>query len=392
MSRLKIAFVSDVIYPFIKGGAEKRIYDISTRLARKGHEVHLFGVRWWDGKSPIDLDGVTVHGVCPPLRLYAGARRSLVEPAAFSAALVLHILQFCFDLIDCSEFPFLPCFGAKLAALATNVPLVVTWHEVWGAYWKEYLGKLGHCGSFVERSVASLSDHLIAVSDKVRRDLASIGVNESSISVIPNGIDFESVMKTQASYQAFDLFFAGRLIREKNLDLLVNAIAVLSRKHPSLTCAIVGDGPERNRLIELARQLHVADKIAFLGTFQRHEQVISLLKSSKIFVLPSSREGFSTVLAEAKACKLPAVVYAGAQSAAPEMIQDGRDGLLFYQLEVEELADRIERLLSDEDLRANISDNAFESARRYDIERIIMQVEATYRKVLEEFRRRTVRG
>lgn len=388
MSRLKIAFVSDVIYPFVKGGAEKRIYDISTRLAKKGHEVHLFGVRWWHDERTIDLGGVVAHGVCPPMPLYVHKRRSLVEPIVFTATLLSHISQIRFDLIDSSEFPFLPCFVAKLAARGSNAPLVITWHEVWKGYWIRYVGKLGYFGSFVERATASLSDHTIAVSDKVGRDLASIGVNESDISVIPPGIDFDIVKSIRASDHEFDLVFAGRLIPEKNLDVFVKAMAALSKKHPSLKCAIVGDGPERHGLIELARQMGVADKIVFFGAFKRHEQVLSMLKSSRIFVLPSSREGFSIALAEAKACKLPAVVYAGAESAAQEMIQDGVDGLLFYRLTAEELAGRIELLLSDDKLRANLSHKAFESAQEYDMTKIINQVEATYQKVLEEFRGR----
>jgi glycosyltransferase involved in cell wall biosynthesis len=48
---MKIAFVTDVAYPYIKGGAEKRIYELSRRLAASGHDVHVYSIQWWDGPS-----------------------------------------------------------------------------------------------------------------------------------------------------------------------------------------------------------------------------------------------------------------------------------------------------------------------------------------------------
>jgi len=68
---MKIAFVYDAVYPWVKGGAEKRIYEIAKRLADRGHEVHWFGVGWWfkDGNSEIiNHDGIILHGVCEPVR------------------------------------------------------------------------------------------------------------------------------------------------------------------------------------------------------------------------------------------------------------------------------------------------------------------------------------
>ena len=62
---MKIAYISDVVYPFVKGGAEKRIYEMGKRLAAH-HEVHIFGMKWWKGEKDIDMDGMTLHGICKP--------------------------------------------------------------------------------------------------------------------------------------------------------------------------------------------------------------------------------------------------------------------------------------------------------------------------------------
>jgi hypothetical protein len=55
---MKIALVYDAVYPWIKGGAEKRIYELGKRLAEKGHNVHVFGIKWWDGTDVIMNDGI----------------------------------------------------------------------------------------------------------------------------------------------------------------------------------------------------------------------------------------------------------------------------------------------------------------------------------------------
>ena len=67
---MKIAFVYDVVYPYVKGGVEKRIWEMSRRLAARGHEVHIYGMKYWDGPDNIQVEGVMLHGVCAPMKLY----------------------------------------------------------------------------------------------------------------------------------------------------------------------------------------------------------------------------------------------------------------------------------------------------------------------------------
>ncbi len=84
---MRIAYIYDAVYPWIKGGAEKRIYEISKRLVDRGHEVHWFGIGWWseDGSKTIDHDGIILHGVCRPMQLYVNGRRSIKEAIYFAS-------------------------------------------------------------------------------------------------------------------------------------------------------------------------------------------------------------------------------------------------------------------------------------------------------------------
>ncbi|MCE7700269.1 MAG: glycosyltransferase family 4 protein, partial [Methanobacterium paludis] len=141
---MKIAFVYDGVYPWITGGIEKRLHELSRKLVERGHEVHWYGVGWWwtdKDHDDIELDGVHIHGVCKPLNLYTHGKRSIKEAIYFALNLFPVLMKEKFDIVDCQNFPFLSCFTAKLHSLTGKSTMIVTWHEVWNNYWYEYLGK-----------------------------------------------------------------------------------------------------------------------------------------------------------------------------------------------------------------------------------------------------------
>ena len=97
---MKIAITYDAIYPYVKGGAEKRIYELSRRLAKR-HEIHLFGMRYWKGNKIIKKDDVYLHGVCKDITLYNEiGYRSLFQPFYFSFFLFKELIKYDFDIIQ----------------------------------------------------------------------------------------------------------------------------------------------------------------------------------------------------------------------------------------------------------------------------------------------------
>ena len=139
---MRIAYIYDAIYPWVKGGAEKRIYELSRRLASRGHEVHCYGMNWWKGEKVVIKDGVYLHGICKPTNFYSGDHRSIIE-ATYFASKVLSSREMDCEVVDCQNFPYFPCFSAKLLCRLKKQDLFITWHEVWGDYWHEYLAKKG---------------------------------------------------------------------------------------------------------------------------------------------------------------------------------------------------------------------------------------------------------
>ena len=203
---MKIAYVYDAVYPWVKGGAEKRIYEISKRLVQKGHEVHWYGLKWWEGEKDIVVkDGIHLHGIGRWDNLYVNGRRSIKEGLYFGFK-TLTGLKGDFDVIDCQEFPYFSCFSAKVHSLLNKSKLVITWHEVWGDYWFEYLGKKGIFGWSVEKLTTKLTEGNVAVSERTKEDLERIGV-KGGVHVIPNGIDFGRIEKVKPSEEESDVIF-----------------------------------------------------------------------------------------------------------------------------------------------------------------------------------------
>jgi L-malate glycosyltransferase len=374
---MKIAFVYDVIYPFVKGGVEKRVGELACRLAARGHEVHLFGMKYWDGNDILVRDGVTLHGVCPAQELYAGGRRTAGEALSFGMHLVRPLARERFDIIDCQQFPYLPCIPVRFISRARKIPLVITWHEVWGDYWKEYMGYKGLLGKATERYIASFGSPVIAVSPTTAsRFRTQFGRRPDT--VIPNGIDLSHMESVQPSPTESDIIFAGRLIREKNTGMLVQALHILVRESPDLRLAIVGNGPEEDAIRSLVRDLSLGGNVTLTGFEECHDDVIARMKSSSVFVLPSTREGFGIAALEALGCGLPVVTIDHPANAVRDLIT-GQTGFLSSPTPEDLAAGIRSALISHERMR----DACRALAASYDWDRIVTRAEQYYQAVID---------
>ncbi len=375
---MKIACVYDSIYPYTKGGAEKSWWEISTRLAARGHEVHLFGNKFWEGDDIITEDGRYLHGVCRPLPYFVDGRRSIKEAMFFGYKLLLPLLRGDYDIIHCGEFPYFSCFSAKFCSLFRRKPLAITWYEVWDRYWYEYLGSTkGFAGRVVERMTTKLPHTIIALSDRIKSDLIKIGVNEESVVVVPNGVDFERIQQIKPSLKNYDVIYVGRLVEHKNVDVLLKAIGMVKEEFPQVRCGIIGGGPEMGRLTELTKDLGLGGNVEFLGFVEGSDEVISHFKSSRVFVLPSIREGFPNTILEANASGLPVVIIDHKNNAGTAVVSNGVNGFI-TDLSEEAVASKIKLILQDPTLRMKLSQNSIESARDYDWKVIVSKLEEVY--------------
>ena len=369
---MKIAFIYDAVYPWVKGGIEKRVWELAVRLSRTGHEVHIFGMKFWDGEDILISEGVFLHGICPPQKLYINGRRSIWQAFYFSISLVIPLLKERFDILDCQQFPYLSCFSAKFLSKLKKIPLIITWHEVWRNYWYEYLGWKGFAGKCTEQLMARLTSDNIAVSKTTAHNLEILGL-PSGVKIVPNGVDLKNISSIPPSSSSSDIIFVGRLIREKHVDILIRAFHVLLSDQPHLNLQIIGDGPEWDYITALINESGLQTQVLLIGFRERHDEIISRMKSSKICVLPSTREGFGITALEALACGLPVVTVDHPANAIRDLISE-KNGFL-CSLSDEDLAKKISLALRH---HTEMRNACIMSAASFDWDSIALDTESYY--------------
>lgn len=375
--------MADTIYPFTKGGAPKRIYEISKRLAKKGHEVHIFGMKYWkNGKKIKNEEDVFLHGICPPIPRHTRGRRSFREAIFFALNIfrTSDLLRGNFDVIDCDQTPCLHCFPAKVLSLIKDTSLIVTWHEVWIAnkYWSVYIPSLAPLGKLVEGRALKLADRIVVTSNKTKNDLILVGEKEEKISVVPVGVDIKRIQNISPFQKEFDIAFVGRLVKGKNVETLLYAVKILAKANPKIKTAIIGDGPEMMVLQKLAEKIHISKNIKFFGFIEDDDKVISILKSSKVFVFPSTQEGGpSIVTLEANACGLPVIAVKHKMGVSSEFIKEAYNGF-FVEASPEAIAKKTMMVLESEDLRERVKRNAVIFVKQYDWKRATELTEKVY--------------
>lgn len=372
---MRIAIVSDAVYPYNKGGKEKKIYEITTNLASFGHDVHVYTMKWWPERIRIKKEqGVYLHAISPFYPLYTGKRRSFKEAIFFS----LHcfaLLKEKFDIIDVDHMPHLVIFPIKIICLLKRKKLFVSWNEVWGKnYWEKYIGKLGIPAYYIEKASAALPDRIISISDLTTAKLKNEFKRIDGVYTVPMGINYQEIAGIQSSDRKTDVIFAGRLLDNKNVNILISAIAYLKDVCPSITCTIIGEGPERANLEQLIREYSLEKQIKIIDFLPRPQQLYAMLKSSKVFAFPSTREGFGIVVLEANACGIPAVVADHPDNASRYLVQPDTGSVV--KLDAKLFAEAILRHIQTDSNSGTIS----RSVRDYDWKTIAVKTLEVYRR------------
>ena len=195
---------------------------------------------------------------------------------------------------------------------------------------------------------------------------AGVMFGKARVHVTPNpSRDMERFARAPRE-RALAVAAVGRLVPEKGFNVLVDAFADLAREFPDWCLVIAGDGPERDRLASLAQARGMADRVQLAG---RVEEPGEVLATASLFVMSSHYEGFPNALLEAMACGLAVVSTAYAGSA--ELISDGVNGLLVPVDSRAELTQAMRRMMANEQLRAELAQNALSTARQYTLDAVV---------------------
>jgi len=239
---------------------------------------------------------------------------------------------------------------------------------------------------FVLRVTDHLADTIVVNCEAMRRHMMEDeGVQGERLRTCYNGLDtgrFRPLPKQRPGALEGASVVIGvvcALRPEKGLPTLVEAFAKVvsgdrSDRRSGLRLAIVGSGAMLGRLQEMSVELRIQEKCHFEPSTA---DVTPWLRAMDIFVLPSLSEALSNSLMEAMACGC--AVVASAVGGNPELVSDGANGLLFQAGDASELADRLERLIVDEDFRTRAGNAASALVRqRFSIEASVRRMEEIY--------------
>jgi glycosyltransferase involved in cell wall biosynthesis len=247
---------------------------------------------------------------------------------------------------------------AQFADAATDVALLVT--EFGGSGWSWSMAVHGPV-EFYDVPGNRLSAKLrrtrfaIAISHFGRSQLMTIAEQDGwdRIHVVRCGIDPKAFSPNHARNTAGGphLLCVGRLVQLKGQSLLIEAMAELVDRGVDARLTLVGDGPQRSKLEQLARRRNLEKRVRFAGAVGQ-DAIREIYHSADIFCLPSMAEGLPVVLMEAMAVELPVV--STRIMGIPEIVEHGRTGLLVTPGRLDELTDALERLIADPGLRARL--------------------------------------
>lgn len=254
-------------------------------------------------------------------------------------------------------------------SIAPNVPVIFTCH----GYFTSLPSIDYRISAFINRR---WGDKVIAVSNHEKRRLIKAGLPEDKVILIYNGIS-ETLDRRELplKVEGFIVGTAARLTKFKGIRYLIEAFSYLYDRYKDINLVVIGDGEEREKLEELARKLGIKDRTFFLGALPNAKLYF---RNFHIFVLPSVSEALSIAILEAISQKVP--VIATSTGSIPEIIEDGKSGLLVPPKDPLALTHAIERMLRDEELRGYIGEEGYRRYReRFTLEGMITKTREIYR-------------
>jgi len=368
------------------GGGERQFYEISRRVADRGHNVTILTCRFPGQPAEEVVDGIKIHriGLSRDPKT-GGARKAVLPIFSYIIRTARRAMKLAPDVIHCNTY--FPVYPGEMAARSRGVPLVSTFHDIYGVRgWIEsqrslVWGLLGHLATIIAARLPH--DRIISVSPQCKQKLVDLGIREDKITVIPNGVDLKIFDSTRAEKVPNQILYVGRLVDFKHVDWLIQAFALVLKEVPDAKLKVVGGGPERGNLEALVRKLNLQEHITFTGVTPTYEAVTRYYKESEIFVLPSTVEGEAIVLKEAMAARLPLIAMNVPGSGVLSLVRDGENGFLLEPGRPELIAEKVVQLLQDEKLRKRMGTAGRKFVEKFDWDVIAERTLRVYQGVIQ---------
>ena len=246
----------------------------------------------------------------------------------------------------------LPCgHAALLLSRELKIPFVVTVHGLDAFSTRQVQGHAGKWCARISQTVYRSACSVICVSEKVRDQVTEGAGTRVNTVVLYNGVDPQIFSPGADGPDAPVVLSVGNLIPVKGQELLLRAFAAIHNRFPTSSLEIIGDGPERARLQQKAKERGLAGKIHFRGR-QSRAQVADAMRRATVFALPSRYEGLGCVYLEAMASGKPVIACRG--QGIEEVIKTGMNGCLIAADDCRDWKISLAQLLTQAELREKI--------------------------------------
>ncbi len=346
----KIAFISDVAYPWLKGGIESIEYSEMKELS-KNNKVYCFCMQFDKMKKEFDKDNIhyiTVTKASMKELYTSNGSRSMKLAMKFARSLPKVLKNYDFDFIYANTFPYLHLKSVKSYCKSHNCILALDVVEVWSLQqWKDYIGTLkGTAAYHYAINAMRSADYYIANSSATASNLISIGMEKKKIRVLSPVISSE--MKLKPLKKDTTVAYAGRLIKEKRLDLWIDAVSKAHLLNPKINGIIIGNGPEEKHIRNLISSYHF---IKMVKPYPSKLQLYNAIRKSMCLLNMSEREGLSVITIESAALGTPPLLPDNTPipkevkdlsivkniDAIPEAIADLASGKIKYKIDKKKL-------------------------------------------------------
>jgi len=226
------------------------------------------------------------------------------------------------------------------------------------------------------------ADAVVSNSEGLKK-LALASKPDQKIDIIYNGTDVENFKPddNRRNKEKFIITLGGtRVTARKGINYLIEAVYGLHQKYPQICVTVIGEGNEKENLENLSKKLGIKDKIIFLGRVE-YNKINAYYQEASVFVLPSLNEGMSNAMLEALASGLP--IIATDTGGTRELVSDGENGFIIKMKDSNDIANKIEVLIKDEDLRLKMAKKSREKALQLSWKNVAAKYYEIYKKYSE---------
>ena len=386
---MKILFVCNEYPPSPHGGIGSFVFTLAHKLSDLGHQIFVLGFdESYTRDSVEDDQGVIVYRIVSPhvnskkfrFSRFTISPRIILDRMYLSKKIDELVILKGIDIVESYDWSG-PIWSKPKA------PLVVRLHGANSAHQYFEHKKQSHLLRFFERRNIKFADQIIAVSEHIGKlTLRALNLDHKNYHVIYNGVDTNLFYDWKVNRNQEEILYVGSVSRRKGILELFQAYSLVLKEKPDTKLTLVGslpDGEQKTTLISNLLSFLPADNhenVKFLGRIPL-ESLPEYYNRATIAVFPSLAEAFGLTCAEAMACGTPIIMTN--RASGPELIENGKSGLLVDVKNIIDFSKKIIYLLDNPEICADLGKNAINKVfSTFDLDSIVKLNEKIYKDII----------